>query len=352
MLGPIILVWFFAIGILGLRAIIETPDILWALNPAYGIVLFVIDPHIAFLALGSIFCPSPAPRRYLPISAISARSRSRRRWLYVVLPGLVLNYFGQGAAILSESRQSGEPVLHPRFGRLALSDGHPRDLGVDHREPGRDHRCVLDHQAGGAARAAAADGSPPHLGDRFGQIYVPRANALLLAGVIAIVLIFKSPDALSNAYGLAVTGVFVISTFLVTIVALQQWRWKPWVVVMVFGLFAVVDLAFFSSALHQIRPWRVASDLHRGRRVDVHEHLAHRAARAGRESLRLGARDRHLPGLDGKAATPRRGNGDFHHAAAGRGSRRASAQHEAQQGAARAGDLPARRRARRSVRPL
>ena len=61
----------------------------------------------------------------------------------------------------------------------------------------------------------------------FGQIYVPRANALLLAGVIAIVLIFKSSDALSNAYGLAVTGVFVISTFLVTIVALQQWKWKP-----------------------------------------------------------------------------------------------------------------------------
>ena len=100
MLGPIILVWFIAIGVLGLRAIIETPDILWALNPAYGIVLFVIDPHVAFLALGSIVLAVTGSEALFADLGHFGAKPIRTAWLYVVLPGLVLNYFGQGAAIL------------------------------------------------------------------------------------------------------------------------------------------------------------------------------------------------------------------------------------------------------------
>ena len=113
MLGPIILVWFIAIGILGLRAIIETPDILWALNPAYGIALFVIDPHVAFIALGSIVLAVTGSEALFADLGHFGAKPIRIAWLYVVLPALVLNYFGQGAVDPSRSRQSGEPVLHP-----------------------------------------------------------------------------------------------------------------------------------------------------------------------------------------------------------------------------------------------
>jgi KUP system potassium uptake protein len=249
MLGPIILVWFIAIGGLGLRAIIETPEILWAINPAYGVVLFVIDPHVAFLSLGAIvLAVTGSEALFADIGHFGARP-IRLAWLYVVLPGLVLNYFGQGAAILRDPANLENPFFILAAGGLHYPMVVLATLA-----------SIIASQAVITAvfsitKQAVQLGLLPRMEIRhtsateFGQIYVPRANALLLAGVIAIVLIFKSSDALSNAYGLAVTGVFVISTFLVTIVALRQWKWKPWVVVGVFGLFGIIDLAFFSSTL-------------------------------------------------------------------------------------------------------
>jgi len=249
MLGPIILVWFIAIGLLGVRAIIQTPDILWAINPAYGIVLFVIDPHVAFISLGSVvLAVTGSEALFADIGHFGAKP-IRMAWLYVVLPGLVLNYFGQGAVILQNPANLENPFFLLAAGGLHYPMVVLATLA-----------SIIASQAVITAvfsitKQAVQLGLLPRMEVRhtsateFGQIYVPRANALLMAGVIAIVLIFKSSDALTNAYGLAVTGVFVISTFLVTIVALQQWKWKPWVVVMVFGTFGIVDLAFFSSAL-------------------------------------------------------------------------------------------------------
>ena len=114
MLGPIILVWFIAIGVLGLRAIIETPDILWALNPAYGIVLFVIDPHVAFLALGSDRAGGhrlgSAVCRYRPFR----RQADPNGVALCRAAGARAQLFRTGRGDPSRSRQSGEPVLHPR----------------------------------------------------------------------------------------------------------------------------------------------------------------------------------------------------------------------------------------------
>jgi KUP system potassium uptake protein len=252
MLGPIILVWFIAIGVLGLRAIIETPDILWAVNPAYGIVLFVIDPHVAFIALGSVVLAVTGSEALFADLGHFGAKPIRIAWLYVVLPALVLNYFGQGAVILQDPANLANPFFILSAGFLHYPMVVLATLA-----------SIIASQAVITAvfsitKQAVQLGLLPRMEVRhtsateFGQIYVPRANALLLAGVIAIVLIFKSSDALSNAYGLAVTGVFVISTFLVTIVALKQWKWKLWVVVAVFGTFATVDIAFFSSTLTKL----------------------------------------------------------------------------------------------------
>ncbi len=252
MLGPIILVWFIAIGVLGLRAIIETPDILWAVNPAYGVVLFVIDPHVAFIALGSVVLAVTGSEALFADLGHFGAKPIRIAWLYVVLPALVLNYFGQGAVILQDPANLANPFFILSAGFLHYPMVVLATLA-----------SIIASQAVITAvfsitKQAVQLGLLPRMEVRhtsateFGQIYVPRANALLLAGVIAIVLIFKSSDALSNAYGLAVTGVFVISTFLVTIVALKQWKWKLWVVVAVFGTFATVDIAFFSSTLTKL----------------------------------------------------------------------------------------------------
>jgi KUP system potassium uptake protein len=249
MLGPILLVWFLAIGTLGLLSIVQTPEILWAINPAYGVVLFVINPHVAFLALGAVvLAVTGSEALFADIGHFGAKP-IRLAWLYIVQLGLVLNYFGQGAAVLRDPANLENP-----FFILATGGLHYPMVAL------ATVASVIASQAVITAvfsitKQAVQLGLLPRMEIRhtsateFGQVYVPRANALLLAGVIAIVLIFKSSDALSNAYGLAVTGVFLISTFLVSIVALKQWRWNPWLVLVVFGGFAVVDMAFFSSTL-------------------------------------------------------------------------------------------------------
>ena len=252
MLGPIILVWFIAIGVLGLRAIVETSQILWAINPYYGMQLFVIDPHVAFIALGSVVLAVTGSEALFADLGHFGAKPIRTAWVYVVLPALVLNYLGQGAVILRDPANLANPFFILSAGFLHYPMVVLATLA-----------SIIASQAVITAvfsitKQAVQLGLLPRMEIRhtsateFGQVYVPRANALLMAGVIAIVLIFKTQDALSNAYGLAVTGVFVISTFLVTIVALKQWKWKLWVVVAVFGTFAIVDVAFFSSTLTKL----------------------------------------------------------------------------------------------------
>ena len=127
-------------------------------------------------------------------------------------PALLLNYFGQGALLLSHpsERRFLFYALVPDWAHYP--HGGAGDHRHHHRLPGGDLRRLLHHPPGGAAGPVAAHGNPPHLGDRVGQIYVPRINAMLCVGVVLIVLIFKTSDALAAAYGIAVTGVMVIST--------------------------------------------------------------------------------------------------------------------------------------------
>jgi KUP system potassium uptake protein len=250
--GPIILVWFLSLGIFGLVAIIETPQILDAVNPAHGVSLFLEDPATAFMSLGAIvLAVTGAEALYADIGHFGA-SPIRQGWIFIVLPALCLNYFGQGAIIL----HAPETIAHPFYSLAAGMWHYPMVLLAT-------LATIIASQAVISAvfsitQQAVQLGILPRMevrhmsADQVGQVFVPRANLLMLAGVVLVVLIFENSDSLATAYGVAVTAIFVLTTFLVSVVALKRWQWKVWQVAVLFGIFAIIDLAFFSSTMLKI----------------------------------------------------------------------------------------------------
>jgi len=245
--GPVMVVWFVVIGVLGVVSIAETPSILWALSPHYGLMLFVREPWTAFVALGSIVLAVTGCETLYADMGHFGKSPIRTAWLFFVLPALFLNYFGQGAALLRSPHLAGAA-----FYAVAPGWAHyPLVLLAT-------IATIIASQAVisgvfSITRQAVQLGMLPRMEIRhtsatdYGQIYVPQMNAVLCVGVVLIVLIFKSSSALGAAYGIAVTGEMFISTMLVGLIALRQWKWAPWMAIPVFGLLGLVDIAFLSS---------------------------------------------------------------------------------------------------------
>jgi len=245
--GPVMVVWFVVIGVLGLNAIVRAPQILMALSPGYGLMLFVREPWTAFVALGSVVLAVTGCEALYADMGHFGKAPIRFAWLVFVFPALVLNYFGQGAMLLLSPAKSSFA-----FYALAPHWAHyPLVLLAT-------IATIIASQAVisgvySIARQAVQLGMLPRMEIRhtsatdYGQIYVPKMNAYLCVGVVLIVLIFKSSNALAAAYGIAVTGVMFLSTLMVGLVAAKLWHWKKWLVIPVFGLLALVDLAFLSS---------------------------------------------------------------------------------------------------------
>jgi KUP system potassium uptake protein len=245
--GPVMLIWFFTIAGLGLMAILKAPQILAAINPAYGIALFAREPWIAFVSLGSVVLAVTGCEALYADMGHFGRKPIRLAWLVVSLPALLLNYFGQGAALL----------LHPdraalAFYAIAPGWAHYPLVGLATVATIIASQAVISGVFS-ITRQAVQLGQLPRMEIRHtsvterGQIYVPRINAMLCIGVVLIVLIFKSSNALAAAYGIAVTGVMAISTLLVAIVAYKQWHWKLPVVIALFGTLGIIDAAFLAS---------------------------------------------------------------------------------------------------------
>ncbi|MDE2133042.1 MAG: potassium transporter Kup [Alphaproteobacteria bacterium] len=245
--GPVMVVWFLTLGALGLGAIVQAPQILWALSPHYGLMLFVEEPWTAFVALGSVVLAVTGCETLYADMGHFGKFPIRIAWLAFVFPALVLNYFGQGAALL---RDPGKADV--AFYAVAPHWAHyPLVLLAT-------IATVIASQAVisgvySITRQAVQLGMLPRMEIRhtsatdYGQIYVPRMNAYLCAGVVLIVLIFKSSNALAAAYGIAVTGIMVLSTVMVGMIAAKLWHWKLWVVIPLFGALALVDLMFLAS---------------------------------------------------------------------------------------------------------
>jgi KUP system potassium uptake protein len=245
--GPVMVLWFIVLAVLGAIAIAQTPQILYAANPMYGIALFAREPWTAFVALGSVvLAVTGCEALYADMGHFGAKA-IRWAWMYFAFPALVLNYFGQGALLLSHPNAA--PFL---FYALVPHWLHFPMVALATLATIIASQAVISGVFS-ITRQAVQLGQLPRMEIRHtsateqGQIYVPRINAMLCVGVVLIVLIFRSSDALAAAYGIAVTGVMVISTTLVAIVALHRWKWNRPTVYAVFGVLGLIDLAFLAS---------------------------------------------------------------------------------------------------------
>jgi KUP system potassium uptake protein len=245
--GPVMVLWFIVLAVLGAIAIAQTPQILYAANPMYGFALFAREPWTAFVALGSVvLAVTGCEALYADMGHFGAKA-IRWAWMYFAFPALVLNYFGQGALLLSHPNAA--PFL---FYALVPSWLHYPMVALATLATIIASQAVISGVFS-ITRQAVQLGQLPRMEIRHtsateqGQIYVPRINAMLCVGVVLIVLIFRSSDALAAAYGIAVTGVMVISTTLVAIVALHRWKWNRPTVYAVFGVLGLIDLAFLAS---------------------------------------------------------------------------------------------------------
>jgi KUP system potassium uptake protein len=252
--GPIIVVWFIVLSVLGAIAIVREPRILWALNPWYGISLFVHEPWTAFVSLGLVVLAVTGCEALYADMGHFGRNPIRYAWFFLVLPGLLLNYFGQAATVLHNSHTLGrvaDPASYLFFSLVPGWAHYPMVLLAT-------IATIIASQAVisgvfSVTQQAVQLGRLPRMEIRhtsateYGQIYVPRMNGFLLVGVVLIVLIFRTADNLAAAYGIAVSGVMLIDTFNVSIVAAKQWHWGVKLAVAVFGALALIDLTFLSA---------------------------------------------------------------------------------------------------------
>jgi KUP system potassium uptake protein len=245
--GPVMFLWFIVIAVLGALAIVKSPQILWAADPRYGLDLFIEEPWTAFVALGSVVLAVTGCEALYADMGHFGRRAIRWAWLYFAFPALILNYFGQGALLLTHPEAA--PLL---FYALVPAWAHYPMVALSAVATVIASQAVISGVYS-ITRQAVQLGQLPRMEIRHtsaterGQIYVPRINALLCVGVVLIVLIFKSSDALAAAYGIAVTGVMVISTVLVGLVAIYRWRWSRPAVFLVFGTLGLIDLTFLAS---------------------------------------------------------------------------------------------------------
>jgi len=251
--GPIMLVWFAVIGLLGALEVARGPEILLALNPWHGAQLFVQHRMAAFLVLGAVVLAITGAEALYADMGHFGRGPIRLAWFTVVLPALLLNYFGQGALVLRAPAAVGNPfyllaprsLLYPLLAIATLATIVASQALISGAFS-LTHQCV---QLRYCPRLSIVHTSRA----QAGQIYVPAVNYALMVGCLLLVLGFRSSTALGAAYGIAVTGTMAITTVLFGVIARSRWRWSVLRTVTVAGIFLVIDLAFFTANLAKVR---------------------------------------------------------------------------------------------------
>ena len=332
--GPVMLLWFLVLAGFGLASLLKSPGILQAVNPLYALQMFLQAPWVAFVSLGAVVLAVTGCEALYADMGHFGKRPIQYAWLFVALPALMLNYFGQGAALLRRPGDAGiaffSVIPHWAHIPMVLLATMAAIIASQAVITGVFSMTQQAVQLGQLPRMEIRHTSATD----YGQIYVPRMNAVLAVGVVLIVLIFKSSGALAAAYGIAVTGVMVIDTFNASIVAGKQWRWNTSLVILLFG----GDGGQRSSVLHcqfaENSRRRLAAAVDRGRGVYRHGHLAARTAGAsGKSAFRIHAAEP-VPGARRQKRPARRGPGRVPVLAHRCGARRAVAQSQAQQGAA------------------
>ena len=250
--GPVMALWFAALAIAGLLQVVQAPGVLAALNPVHGLRFLAAHGWAGFLALGSVFLALTGAEALYADMGHFGRRPIRLDWFGLVLPALVLNYFGQGALVLAHPEALESPFYHLFPGWLL----YPMTLLAT-------IATVIASQAviSGAfslSQQAMQLSLLPRLDVRqtseeaIGQVYVPQINWLLMVCVIGLVLAFRSSDALAAAYGIAVVGTMLVTTVLLAVVARKLWGWSVPLTALVVGLLLLVDLSFFAANVVKI----------------------------------------------------------------------------------------------------
>ena len=250
--GPLTLVWFLVIGLLGLRSIVDTPQVLAALNPLHGLRFLLHHGTHGFVALGAVFLSVTGAEALYADMGHFGKVPIRRAFFAVVLPSLLLNYFGQGALLLRAPAAVHNPfyLLAPSWFLIPLLIIATLAAIVASQ--------ALISGAFSLARQSIQLGYLPRMTivqtshEEYGQIYIPQINVALMIGTVFIVLGFKSSAALGAAYGIAVTGTMSITTLLFAVVARTRWNWPLWQVVSLTVFFFVVDFAFLGANVIKI----------------------------------------------------------------------------------------------------
>jgi KUP system potassium uptake protein len=245
--GPIMVVWFVCIALLGIRGILLEPGVLAALNPWYAIDFFIRDGVQGFLILGAVVLVITGGEALYADMGHFGRRPIRLAWFGAVLPALMLNYFGQAALLLAQPATVKNPfyalvppeLLYPMVG-VATAAAIVASQALISGAFSLTHQAV---QLGYSPRMTIV-----HTSERErGQIYVPEVNWALMVACLWLVVTFRSSTNLAAAYGIAVTGTMAITTMLFAVVARERWKWSILHIALLCGLFLAVDLSFFAA---------------------------------------------------------------------------------------------------------
>jgi KUP system potassium uptake protein len=250
--GPVMLVWFSVLALIGGVEVAHHPDILRALSPTYGAQFVLAHGYVAFVALGAVVLAVTGAEALYADMGHFGRSPIRRAWFFLVFPALTLNYLAQGSLLLRHPGDNRNPfyLLLPGWAQLPMVILATVATVIA-------SQAVISG-AFSVTMQAVQLGFLPRLTIRHtsekkvGQIYVPAVNAGLLVAVVTVVIAFGSATALASAYGVAVTGTFVLNTILFLAVARLLWH-KPWRLIALGAVaFLTVEVAFFSANLLKI----------------------------------------------------------------------------------------------------
>src|SRR5258708_31798713 len=239
--------WFSVIAVLGIVNILKAPAILHAVNPLEAAHFLLADPKISFVVIGAVFLALTGGEALYADMGHVGPTAIRRAWFGLVMPAVVLNYFGQASLILSDPAAADNPfyklaptwalipmVVLATFATIIASQALISGVFSLTRQA---------MQMGLSPRANIV----PTSGDEAGQIYVPAANWLLMIGTLFTVLLFRSSDSLAAAYGIAVSGTMLITTILLYRVAVSRWGWPPALAVPIIAVFGAIDCTFLVS---------------------------------------------------------------------------------------------------------
>ncbi|PYS12129.1 MAG: potassium transporter Kup [Acidobacteria bacterium] len=250
--GPVMVLWFLTLCVLGIGWVVQMPSVLGAFDPRHAVMFFREHGFRGFTVLGAVFLAVTGAEALYADMGHFGRRPIRYAWFALVLPGLLLNYFGQGALLLHEPDAAHQPffLLAPGWALyplVALATA-AAIIASQALITGAFSLTRQAIQLGYAPRLDVEHTSPQEVG----QIYVPQINFALAVGTIFIVIGFGSSSALAAAYGLAVTMTMVITAILLHVVATERWKWPLQVATAVVAVFLLIDLAFFGANLLKV----------------------------------------------------------------------------------------------------